>query len=206
MAAADHRFSSDGGPASRGGFPAGESSNDRDGSGGGSGESERERDRATFECNICLDTARDAVISLCGHLFCWPCLHQWLETRPSRQQCPVCKAGISREKVIPLYGRGSSSQEDPRLKTPPRPQGQRTEPESRGGVSWFIFSHWFLNKKLSLAYIKASLPGFSLRSDVPRFRGHRLPHVFRHRSVPLRLLHDSLQRQRPLPQSRSVRR
>ncbi|XP_022064652.1 E3 ubiquitin-protein ligase RNF5 [Acanthochromis polyacanthus] len=138
MAAADPWSSSDGGPASRGGFPAGESSNDRDGPGGsssgGSGESERERDRATFECNICLDTATDAVISMCGHLFCWPCLHQWLETRPSRQQCPVCKAGISREKVIPLYGRGSSSQEDPRLKTPPRPQGQRTEPESRGGM------------------------------------------------------------------------
>ncbi|TDH03925.1 hypothetical protein EPR50_G00147080 [Perca flavescens] len=139
MAAADPRSSSDGGPASRGGFPAGESSNDRDGpggggGGGGGGEGERERDRATFECNICLDTARDAVISMCGHLFCWPCLHQWLETRPSMQQCPVCKAGISREKVIPLYGRGSSSQEDPRLKTPPRPQGQRTEPESRGGM------------------------------------------------------------------------
>lgn len=136
MAAADPRSSSDGGPASKGGFPAGESSNDRDGPGGGGGgaEGERERDRATFECNICLDTARDAVISMCGHLFCWPCLHQWLETRPSRQQCPVCKAGISREKVIPLYGRGSSSQEDPRLKTPPRPQGQRTEPESRGGM------------------------------------------------------------------------
>ncbi|KAM3596665.1 uncharacterized protein V6R79_018716 [Siganus canaliculatus] len=138
MAAAGPRSSSDGGPASRGGIPAGESSSDRDGPGGsssgGSGEGERERDRATFECNICLDTARDAVISMCGHLFCWPCLHQWLETRPSRQQCPVCKAGISREKVIPLYGRGSSSQEDPRLKTPPRPQGQRTEPESRGGM------------------------------------------------------------------------
>uniref|UniRef100_A0A3P9M1R2 E3 ubiquitin-protein ligase RNF185 n=1 Tax=Oryzias latipes TaxID=8090 RepID=A0A3P9M1R2_ORYLA len=132
MAAADPRYSSNGGPANRGGFPAGESSKDRDGPGGGSGESER--DRATFECNICLDTARDAVISMCGHLFCWPCLHQWLETQPSRQQCPVCKAGISREKVIPLYGRGSSSQEDPRLKTPPRPQGQRTEPESRGGM------------------------------------------------------------------------
>jgi len=24
---------------------------------------------ALFECNICLDTAKDAVISLCGHLF-----------------------------------------------------------------------------------------------------------------------------------------
>uniref|UniRef100_A0A3B3DBG2 RING-type E3 ubiquitin transferase n=1 Tax=Oryzias melastigma TaxID=30732 RepID=A0A3B3DBG2_ORYME len=126
MAAADPRYSSNGGPTNRG-FPAGESSNDRDGPGGGSGESER--DRATFECNICLDTARDAVISMCGHLF-------WYDTKtfPSRQQCPVCKAGISREKVIPLYGRGSSSQEDPRLKTPPRPQGQRTEPESRGGM------------------------------------------------------------------------
>ena len=22
-----------------------------------------------FECNICLDTARDAVVSMCGHLF-----------------------------------------------------------------------------------------------------------------------------------------
>uniref|UniRef100_A0A4W3IHZ7 RING-type E3 ubiquitin transferase n=1 Tax=Callorhinchus milii TaxID=7868 RepID=A0A4W3IHZ7_CALMI len=68
---------------------------------------------------------------------CWPCLHQWLETRPDRQECPVCKAGISREKVIPLYGRGSTSQEDPRLKTPPRPQGQRSEPESRGGFQGF---------------------------------------------------------------------
>ncbi|XP_078064214.1 E3 ubiquitin-protein ligase RNF5-like [Mustelus asterias] len=57
--------------------------------------------------------------------------------RPNRQECPVCKAGISQEKVIPLYGRGSSSQQDPRLKTPPRPQGQRTEPESRGGFHGF---------------------------------------------------------------------
>lgn len=86
MAAADPRSSSDGGPATRGGFPAGESSNDRDGpggsgGGGGGGEGERERDRATFECNICLDTARDAVISMCGHLF-------WYEA--GRGTCDAC--------------------------------------------------------------------------------------------------------------------
>lgn len=70
MAAADPRSSSDSGPASRGGFSARESSKDRDGPGGGSGGGgESERDRATFECNICLDTATDAVISMCGHLF-----------------------------------------------------------------------------------------------------------------------------------------
>ncbi|KAM5200442.1 E3 ubiquitin-protein ligase RNF185 isoform 3-T15 [Hipposideros larvatus] len=64
---------------------------------------------------------------------------QWLETRPNRQVCPVCKAGISRDKVIPLYGRGSTGQQDPREKTPPRPQGQRPEPENRGGFQGFGF-------------------------------------------------------------------
>lgn len=38
--------------------------------------------------------------------------------------------------------------------------------------------------------------------DVPGFRGHRLSHVFRHRCFPLRLLHYSLQHQRPFSQSR----
>ncbi|XP_056876837.1 E3 ubiquitin-protein ligase RNF5 isoform X2 [Takifugu flavidus] len=140
MAAAGPRSCSGGGPAGSAftaaggsGGGGGEEPSGSSNGGGVNGASERERERASFECNICLDTARDAVISMCGHLFCWPCLHQWLETRPSRQQCPVCNAGISREKVIPLYGRGSASQEDPRLKTPPRPQGQRTEPEGRGG-------------------------------------------------------------------------
>ena len=42
---------------------------------------EDDRKDSAFECNICLDVASEAVISMCGHLFCWPCLHQWLETR-----------------------------------------------------------------------------------------------------------------------------
>jgi len=104
-----------------------------------------EDDSATraFECNICLDTASDAVISMCGHLFCWPCLHQWLETRPQRQICPVCKAGIGRDKVVPLYGR-DGDQKDPREKPiPPRPRGQRPEPESAGGANGGQFGNMF---------------------------------------------------------------
>lgn len=92
-----------------------------------------------FECNICLDNAKDAVVSVCGHLFCWPCLHQWLETRSSRQVCPVCKAAISKDKVIPIYGRGNTKQEDPRNKVPPRPAGQRTEPDAHTGFPGFNF-------------------------------------------------------------------
>ncbi|XP_065363566.1 E3 ubiquitin-protein ligase RNF185-like [Calliphora vicina] len=109
---------------------------------GGDKEDDKNED-SIFECNICLDTAKDAVVSMCGHLFCWPCLHQWLETRPSRKLCPVCKAAIGKDKVIPLYGRNSTKQEDPRNKVPPRPAGQRTEPEPQQGFQGFSFGDGF---------------------------------------------------------------
>jgi len=102
-----------------------------------SDSAEDSNSNAAFECNICLDVARDAVISMCGHLFCWPCLHTWLETRPNRQICPVCKAGIGKDKVVPLYGRDDANPKDPREKpVPPRPKGQRPEPESTGGSTF----------------------------------------------------------------------
>lgn len=107
--------------------------------GGGENPESQGSKSGQFECNICLDEAKDAVISLCGHLFCWPCLLQWLETRPNRQECPVCKAGIDRDKVIPLYGRGSDSQQDPRKKLPKRPQAQRPEAENRNGFPGINF-------------------------------------------------------------------
>lgn len=104
---------------------------------GKSEDPDESNSNAAFECNICLDVARDAVISMCGHLFCWPCLHTWLETRPNRQICPVCKAGIGKDKVVPLYGRDDSNPKDPREKpVPPRPKGQRPEPESTGGSTF----------------------------------------------------------------------
>lgn len=101
-------------------------------------DDEEKRDDSMYVCNICLDIAKEAVVSMCGHLYCWPCLNTWLETRPHRQLCPVCKAAISKEKVIPLYGRNSEKQQDPRNKTtPPRPSGQRTEPEASQAFQGF---------------------------------------------------------------------
>ncbi|KAI3416160.1 hypothetical protein GPALN_005708 [Globodera pallida] len=99
-------------------------------------EKDTDKEDSRFECNICLDTAKDAVVSMCGHLFCWPCLFQWMDTRPYRQLCPVCKSAISKEKVIPLYGRGGGDS-DPREKIPPRPQGQRTEETNQGFPGMF---------------------------------------------------------------------
>ncbi|KAM8718971.1 hypothetical protein ACLKA7_011640 [Drosophila subpalustris] len=111
-------------------------SNDKD-------KDKEQNDESLYECNICLDTAKDAVVSMCGHLFCWPCLHQWLLTRPNRKLCPVCKAAVDKDKVIPLYGRNSTRQEDPRNKVPPRPAGQRTEPEPAPGFLGFGFGDGF---------------------------------------------------------------
>ncbi|XP_068640494.1 E3 ubiquitin-protein ligase RMA1H1-like [Aristolochia californica] len=62
----------------------------------------------SFDCNICLDFANDPVVTLCGHLYCWPCIYKWLTHDPSAtQQCPVCKGPLSQTALIPLYGRGS---------------------------------------------------------------------------------------------------
>lgn len=82
-----------------------------------------------YECHICFEQATNAVVSMCGHLFCWPCIHRWMESRPNNPTCPVCKSVIDKSKLIPLYGRGSTDKTDPRETVPPRPQGQREEPQ-----------------------------------------------------------------------------
>lgn len=33
---------------------------------------------SAFECNICLELAKDPIVTLCGHLYCWPCLYRWV--------------------------------------------------------------------------------------------------------------------------------
>ncbi|ESQ54429.1 hypothetical protein EUTSA_v10026313mg [Eutrema salsugineum] len=74
-----------------------------------------------FDCNICLDQVRDPVVTLCGHLFCWPCIYKWTNSfNNSRQRvdqydkkespkCPVCKSDVSDATVVPIYGRGQKT-------------------------------------------------------------------------------------------------
>jgi len=64
-----------------------------------------------FDCNICLESVQDPVVTFCGHLFCWPCIYKWLNFRSAsseneeNHQCPVCKSEISQSSLVPLYGR-----------------------------------------------------------------------------------------------------
>lgn len=59
----------------------------------------------TFSCHICFEAAKSAVVAPCGHIFDWACIYRWLETGTS-STCPVCRAAIDREKLIPIYGHG----------------------------------------------------------------------------------------------------
>ena len=91
---------------------------------------------SAFVCSICLDGVKDKdpVLTQCGHLYCWPCLYRWLNSRNGDGTCPVCKAGVTQQNVIPIFIKGST--EDPRLKNnsdlneniPNRPIGHRPEP------------------------------------------------------------------------------
>ncbi|KAL7103609.1 hypothetical protein ACP275_08G190300 [Erythranthe tilingii] len=86
-----------------------------------------------FDCNICLDSCHEPVVTLCGHLYCWPCIYKWIDVESSsfeseeQPRCPVCKAYISNSSLVPLYGRGRSQSlseiKKPQLDLiiPPRP-------------------------------------------------------------------------------------
>ncbi|KAL5221519.1 hypothetical protein ABZP36_026232 [Zizania latifolia] len=105
---------------------------------GASEESEEEQGRsaATFECNICFDMASEPVVTSCGHLFCWPCLYQWLNVYSSHKECPVCKGEVTEANITPIYGRGNSCLDAKKAvedgkhtgpTIPPRPHGNRLE-------------------------------------------------------------------------------
>ncbi|OIW06206.1 hypothetical protein TanjilG_03831 [Lupinus angustifolius] len=86
-----------------------------------------------FDCNICLDTARDPVVTCCGHLFCWACFYQLSYAYPNAKECPVCKGEVTDNGIIPIYGNasdGSNSQlelTENGLRVPPRPRAPRVE-------------------------------------------------------------------------------
>jgi E3 ubiquitin-protein ligase RNF5 len=64
----------------------------------------------------------------------WECIYKWMESQQNKlQECPVCKAGITQENIIPIYGRGGDSDNHPK-NVPNRPKGNR--PEAQGNPNF----------------------------------------------------------------------
>lgn len=117
-------------------------------------------------CCDSLEVPSEPVVTPCGHLHCWPCMHevrvlmtfcsgtpahrglrtQWL-VESSGRACPVCKAPLTVEKLVPIYA-GSGEETDPRCAwsatpSPPSPCASPTlasDPLSRSLPEGLAFS------------------------------------------------------------------
>ncbi|KAK7405452.1 hypothetical protein VNO78_06755 [Psophocarpus tetragonolobus] len=88
--------------------------------------------RDFYDCNICLDRARDPILTCCGHLFCWPCFYRVPYASRNARECPVCKGELTENGIIPIYGNTSDNGRcdsglEAGLKIPPRPAAPRME-------------------------------------------------------------------------------
>jgi peroxin-10 len=50
-------------------------------------------------CLLCLDVRKNTSVTLCGHLFCWSCIINYLQTNTS---CPFCRKECQPQNVILL--------------------------------------------------------------------------------------------------------
>ncbi|CAN4107591.1 unnamed protein product [Withania somnifera] len=138
--------------------------------------SDMNSDTGDFECNICFELPQDPILTLCGHLYCWPCLYEWFQVHSHSHECPVCKALIEEHKLVPIYGRCKASS-DPRSRSrpgmdiPKRPVGQRPQTAPPVDIDYLphdelesisglmpILSASFINSTLSA--IVGAIPAF----------------------------------------------
>ncbi|XP_025410908.1 peroxisome biogenesis factor 10-like [Sipha flava] len=54
---------------------------------------------SSSKCCLCLEPRKNTSLTFCGHLFCWYCIHSWLQTNSF---CPICRKTLNPRKVIPL--------------------------------------------------------------------------------------------------------
>ncbi|KAA8515727.1 hypothetical protein F0562_018662 [Nyssa sinensis] len=83
-----------------------------------------------FDCNICLEMAKEPILTCCGHLFCWACFYQLPIVYSTARECPVCKGEVLYINITPVYGNGNNShvpEMESGLKVPPRPRAHRIE-------------------------------------------------------------------------------
>lgn len=50
------------------------------------------------KCQLCFES-EVTTATLCGHLFCWTCLSDWLRNKP---QCPYCREHVPPSRIIHL--------------------------------------------------------------------------------------------------------
>ncbi|KAK6933689.1 Zinc finger, C3HC4 RING-type [Dillenia turbinata] len=107
---------------------------------------ESEESGGFFDCNICLEMAKEPILTCCGHLFCWPCFFKLPYVNSYAKECPACKGEVTDTNVTPIYGNGDGTSNRDEvivadLEVPPRPRANRIESARQLRVSQGAFPY-----------------------------------------------------------------
>ena len=110
-----------------------------------------------FECSICLETAKEPVITKCGHIFCWPCLYEWFESKGNQTTCPNCKNPIHKDDIIPIYTKDENKNNSKKGFDIPRPKAQRNSNNNNNNNNNF-----FSNSNFNFGFGFFPFSGFNI--------------------------------------------
>lgn len=54
---------------------------------------------SSLKCPLCLEMCEAATTTLCGHVFCWECVCEWVS---ENMECPVCRTSVEPQQLVCL--------------------------------------------------------------------------------------------------------